>query len=64
MSIAKIFNMISVQQQESVGRDASRGFLSTAFQRRSAYRHHPGGGGVDPTRFGDWEYNGRCTDFS
>jgi hypothetical protein len=19
--------------------------------------------GLEPTRFGDWEYNGRCTDF-
>ncbi len=34
------------------------------YQRRTAYRHHPGRTGVEPTRFGDWEYNGRCTDFS
>lgn len=20
-------------------------------------------GGIDSTRYGDWEYNGRCTDF-
>lgn len=37
--------------------------LAVPFQRRAAYRHHPGDPGVDPTRFGDWEYNGRCTDF-
>ena len=36
---------------------------SGAYQRREAYRHHPGQPGVEPTRFGDWEYNGRCTDF-
>ena len=35
-----------------------------AFQRREAYTHHPQQPGVDPTRYGDWEYNGRCTDFS
>ena len=33
------------------------------YQRRAAYRHSPGHRGVEPTRFGDWEYNGRCTDF-
>jgi hypothetical protein len=33
------------------------------YQRREAYRHSPGKRGVEPTRFGDWEYNGRCTDF-
>ena len=36
----------------------------TPYQRRKAYCHHPGRPGVEPTRFGDWEYNGRCTDFS
>ena len=34
-----------------------------AYQRRHAYRHHHNQAGTDPTRFGDWEYNGRCTDF-
>ena len=34
------------------------------YQRRAAYRLHPGRTGLEPTRFGDWEYNGRCTDFS
>ena len=37
--------------------------VNTPYQRRTAYRHHPGRSGVEPTRFGDWEYNGRCTDF-
>ena len=36
----------------------------TPYQRREAYCHHPGRPGVEPTRFGDWEYNGRCTDFN
>ena len=34
------------------------------YQRRVAYQHHPKQPGVEPTRFGDWEYNGRCTDFT
>ena len=37
--------------------------VGARYQRRTAYRHHPGRPGVEPTRFGDWEYNGRCTDF-
>ncbi len=36
---------------------------AVAYQRRSAYQHHPGQDGIDPTRYGDWEYNGRCSDF-
>ena len=36
---------------------------STAWHRRAAYSHQPRVPGVSPTRFGDWEYNGRCTDF-
>ena len=30
---------------------------------RRGYRQGPEDEGVDPTRFGDWEYGGRCTDF-
>ena len=41
----------------------AHGLVNTPYQRRAAYRHHPGRPGVEPTRFGDWEYNGRCTDF-
>ena len=37
--------------------------VNARYQRRAAYRHHPGHPGVEPTRFGDWEYNGRCADF-
>jgi hypothetical protein len=28
-----------------------------------APREHGGRGGLDPTRYGDWEKNGRCIDF-
>jgi len=28
-----------------------------------APREHGGRGGPDPTRYGDWEKNGRCIDF-
>lgn len=31
--------------------------------RRGAYSEFAGRGGVDATRYGDWEYGGRCTDF-
>ena len=30
---------------------------------RRGYRKGAEDEGVDPTRFGDWEYGGRCTDF-
>ncbi len=38
--------------------------LAAPYQLRKAYRHQPDRPGLEPTRFGDWEYNGRCTDFS
>jgi hypothetical protein len=35
-----------------------------AEQRKAAApREHGGRGGLDPTRYGDWEKNGRCIDF-
>lgn len=30
---------------------------------RHAYSEFAGRGGLDATRYGDWEYSGRCTDF-
>jgi hypothetical protein len=32
-------------------------------RKAEASREHGGRGGLDPTRFGDWEKNGRCIDF-
>ena len=64
MYASKILDKLKNQRREARDRATSRGFLASAFQRRAAYRHHPGDPGLDPTRFGDWEYNGRCTDFS
>jgi hypothetical protein len=32
-------------------------------RKAEAPREHGGRGGLDPTRFGDWEKNGRCIDF-
>ncbi|WP_246455143.1 DUF1674 domain-containing protein [Thermomonas brevis] len=29
----------------------------------TAAEEHGGRGGLDPTRYGDWEKNGRCIDF-
>lgn len=31
---------------------------------RKAYSEFRDTAGVDATRYGDWEYSGRCTDFS
>ena len=64
MTIADILDKIVTKHRELDARNTSHGFLTNTFQRRAVYRHHPGASGVDPTRFGDWEYNGRCTDFS
>ena len=30
---------------------------------RRVYEEFAGRGGIDATRYGDWEYSGRCTDF-
>ena len=30
---------------------------------RKAYNEFRGTTGLDATRYGDWEYSGRCTDF-
>jgi hypothetical protein len=32
-------------------------------RKPAAPREHGGRGGLDPTRYGDWEKNGRCIDF-
>jgi hypothetical protein len=32
-------------------------------QQPAAPVEHGGRGGLDPTRYGDWEKNGRCIDF-
>jgi hypothetical protein len=32
-------------------------------QPPAAPTEHGGRGGLDPTRYGDWEKNGRCIDF-
>ena len=49
--------------RRALNRALAHATIVTPYQRRFAYRHHPGRPGVEPTRFGDWEYNGRCTDF-
>ena len=36
--------------------------VSSRAQARRLYSDGPGPG-LDPTRYGDWEYAGRCTDF-
>jgi len=36
---------------------------AAAAPKAAAPREHGGRGGLDPTRYGDWEKNGRCIDF-
>jgi hypothetical protein len=36
---------------------------AAAQPKTAAPREHGGRGGLDPTRYGDWEKNGRCIDF-
>jgi hypothetical protein len=42
------------QKAENVGTNTAAG---------DAVREIGGRGGLDPTRYGDWEKNGRCIDF-
>jgi hypothetical protein len=39
------------------------GHAAPAPAKPEAPREHGGRGGLDPTRYGDWEKNGRCIDF-
>jgi hypothetical protein len=39
------------------------GTAAPAQPRAEAPREHGGRGGLDPTRYGDWEKSGRCIDF-
>ena len=64
MSIGKILDKMSTNGMAFGALLTPRSFHAAQYQRRAAYRHHATEHGLDPTRFGDWEYNGRCTDFS
>jgi hypothetical protein len=46
-------------------RDETRPEISVGAAKPSAPEPREIGGpkGPEPTRYGDWEYNGRCTDF-
>jgi hypothetical protein len=48
---------------ELAGHAASMPDASKAQQPAAAPPEHGGRGGLDPTRYGDWEKNGRCIDF-
>jgi len=37
--------------------------VCSASEERAAGKEIGGRGGLDPTRYGDWEKNGRCVDF-
>ena len=48
-----------------VGREPGKAFLDARHPigHMAAPREIGGRGGLDPTRYGDWEKNGRCIDF-
>jgi len=48
---------------ELAGHAAASGTAAPAQRRTEVPREHGGRGGLDPTRYGDWEKNGRCVDF-
>jgi hypothetical protein len=49
---------------ELAGHAAPAPGTAAPVQPRAAAPHEHGGrGGLDPTRYGDWEKNGRCIDF-
>ena len=69
MELRQMFrNLASLAQWFAGGKSDRLAFAVSAteqgYQRRVAYQHHPKQPGVEPTRFGDWEYNGRCTVFT
>jgi len=43
--------------------DGSKPEVTPAVQPSPAVPETGGRGGLDPTRYGDWEKNGRCIDF-
>lgn len=43
--------------------DAQKKRVEEANKLNKAHKEHGGQEGPDPTRYGDWEKGGRCTDF-
>jgi len=50
---------MSERRERSTGPSRDRG----TGQGKSRPREHGGPSGPEPTRYGDWERNGRCSDF-
>ena len=54
----------SYPQMPHADADRDRGAVPAAEEKASAAQREVGGrDGPDPTRYGDWEKNGRCIDF-
>jgi hypothetical protein len=51
------------QQPTTPAEPAVNSTDSTTLNPTSASEEIGGRGGLEPTRFGDWEKNGRCIDF-
>ena len=54
--------LTTVDRQAAAPAPASRG-REGAGRSAVVYQHAGDPPGLDPTRYGDWEYHGRCTDF-
>ncbi len=54
-----------VKKNETIDSDAPQGddVDDTSSDGAERPREIGGRGGLDPTRYGDWEKNGRCIDF-
>ena len=48
---------------DSTRNDPTAGESPTGEPQPAAPREHGGPKGPEPTRYGDWEKNGRCIDF-
>jgi len=53
----------SALAQNSSSKSTTPTVQETANETREAAREVGGQKGPEPTRYGDWEKNGRCTDF-
>jgi hypothetical protein len=52
-----------VPAPEAQDREPAAAARQTTRDRSKAQREIGGPKGPEPTRYGDWQYNGRCTDF-
>ena len=60
--ITRLLRPLTAHEDDSS--DGSKGWQKHGVgSAREVYTEFRGHRGVDATRYGDWEYSGRCTDF-